>query len=230
MSRLSEMIRELCPDGVEYRKLGEIATNIFRGAGIKRDELTEMGTPCVRYGEIYTTYGIWFDTCISHTDEQLITNPKYFGHGDILFAITGENIEEIAKSTAYIGDDKCLAGGDIVVLQHEQNPKYLSYVLSTQTAQRQKNKGRVKSKVVHSSVPAIKEIVIPVPPLAIQNEIVKLLDNFTKLTAELTAELAAELALRKKQYTFYRDALLTFARPEDTIVQTDRQTDSSKNR
>ena len=207
MSRLRELMEELCPDGVEYRKLGEIATNVFRGSGIKRDEVKEKGTPCVRYGEIYTTYGIWFDACISHTDETVVANPKYFEHGDILFAITGENVEEIAKSTAYIGYDRCLAGGDIVVLQHKQNPKYLSYVLSTEMAQRQKSKGRVKSKVVHSSVPAIKGIEIPVPPLEIQNEIVKLLDNFTELTAELTAE----LTLRKKQYNFYRKKLLTLS-------------------
>ena len=186
MSRLRELMKELCLDGVEYKKLGEIAINVFRGSGIKRDEVREKGIPCVRYGEIYTTYGIWFDTCISHTDETAVANPKYFEHGDILFAITGENVEEIAKSTAYIGYDRCLAGGDIVVLQHRQNPKYLSYVLSTEMAQRQKSKGRVKSKVVHSSVPAIKGIEIPVPPLEIQNEIVKLLDNFTELTAELT--------------------------------------------
>lgn len=58
MRNLDEWIKELCPDGVAYKKLGEIATNVFRGAGIKRDELTETGIPCVRYGEIYTTYGI----------------------------------------------------------------------------------------------------------------------------------------------------------------------------
>ena len=210
MSKLSAMIKELCPDGVEYKKLGEIATNFFRGAGIKRDELTETGIPCVRYGEIYTTYGLYFDTCISYTDASLLTNPKYFEHGDILFAVTGESVEEIAKSTAYIGYEKCVAGGDIVVLQHQQDPKYLSYVLSTEMAQRQKSRGRVKSKVVHSNVPAIKKIEIPVPPLAIQQEIVKLLDNFTELTAELTAE----LTLRKKQYSFYRDSLLNFSRDD----------------
>ena len=89
-------------------------------------------------------------------------------------------------------------------------------------AQRQKSKGRVKSKVVHSSVPAIKGIEIPVPPLEIQNEIVKLLDSFTELTTELT--------LRKKQYDFYRDNLLNFVRLDDTIVQTDRQTDRQAQR
>ena len=80
MSRLEELIAELCPDGVEYKKLGEIATDIYRGSGIKREQITPTGTPCVRYGEIYTTYGIWFDTCISHTDVTIISSPKYFEH------------------------------------------------------------------------------------------------------------------------------------------------------
>ena len=57
MSRLEELIAELCPDGVEYKTLGEIATDIYRGSGIKREQVMPTGTPCVRYGEIYTTYG-----------------------------------------------------------------------------------------------------------------------------------------------------------------------------
>ena len=97
MSKLDELIRVFCPDGVEYKTLGEIATDIYRGFGIKREQVTETGIPCVRYGEIYTTYGVWFDKCVSHTDEGLIATPKYFEHGDILFAITGESVEDIAK-------------------------------------------------------------------------------------------------------------------------------------
>jgi type I restriction enzyme S subunit len=206
MNKLEQLIKELCPNGVEYKKLGDIATDVFRGAGITRNQVTEEGTPCVRYGEIYTTYGIYFDTCVSHTDESTIQSKKYFEYGDILFAITGESVEDIAKSTAYVGHEKCLAGGDIVVLKHNQNPKYLSYALSTTTAQMQKSKGKVKSKVVHSSVPSIKDIIIPVPPLEVQAEIVKILDNFTELTAVLTAELTA----RKKQYEYYRNLMLDF--------------------
>ena len=68
MEIINKLIKELCPNGVEYKKLGDIASEIFRGAGITREQVTEEGTPCVRYGEIYTTYGIYFDTCISHTD------------------------------------------------------------------------------------------------------------------------------------------------------------------
>lgn len=210
MSKLDELIQEFCPDGVEYKTLGEIATEIYRGAGIKRDQVTETGTPCVRYGEIYTTYGVWFDKCVSHTDEAKVESKKYFEYGDILFAITGESVEDIAKSCAYVGHERCLAGGDIVVLKHNENPKYLAYALSTTEAREQKSKGKVKSKVVHSSVPAIQAIRIPVPPTEVQSEIVRILDNFTELTTELKAELTAELTARKKQYEYYRDKLLTF--------------------
>ena len=202
MSKLSEMIATLCPNGVEYKKLGEIATDMYRGNGILRTQVTETGVPCVRYGEIYTAYGIWFDHCISHTKMEYVQSPKFIDKGDILFAITGESVEEIAKSTAYVGEERCLAGGDIVVMKHNQDPKYLSYALSTVDAQRQKSKGKVKSKVVHSSVPSIKDITIPLPPLPIQREIVQILDNFANLTAEL--------AKRKKQYEHYRDMLLNF--------------------
>ena len=206
MSQLDELIAEFCPNGVEYKTIDEIAVDIYRGSGIKRDQVTEEGIPCVRYGEIYTTYGVWFEECKSHTKLEYVKSPKYFEHGDILFAITGESVEDIAKCCAYIGNEKCLAGGDIVVLKHKEDPKYISYALSTVDAQRQKSSGKVKSKVVHSSVPSIKAIKLPVPPLEVQREIVHILDSFTLLTAELTAELTA----RKKQYEFYRNKLLTF--------------------
>lgn len=210
MSTLNELINELCPNGVEYKTLGDISTDIYRGAGITRSQVTETGTPCVRYGEIYTTYGIYFDTCVSYVDENTVPSKKYFEHGDILFAITGESVEEIAKSTAYVGYDKCLAGGDIVILKHNQNPKYLSYALSTSSAQAQKSKGKIKSKVVHSSVPAIKDIIIPLPPLEVQSEIVKILDRYTDATTKLTTDITAELTARRKQYEYYRDKLLDF--------------------
>ena len=122
-----------------------------------------------------------------------------------------KKLGDIAKSCAYVGHEKCLAGGDIVVLKHNQNPKYLAYALSTTDAQMQKSKGKVKSKVVHASISSIESIMIPVPPLPIQGEIVRILDSYTEFTAELIAELTAEITARQKQYEFYRDELLTFA-------------------
>lgn len=210
----NENVTKKIPDidcsNVEYKRLGDIATAIYRGAGIKRDEVTETGIPCVRYGEIYTTYNVTFNNCVSHTDEDKIQNKKYFEHGDVLFAITGESVEEIAKSCVYLGHDKCLAGGDIVVLKHNQNPKYMAYVLSTTNAQSQKSKGKVKSKVVHSSVPAISDIIIPIPPLAEQEKIANMIVRFDHLCNDISNGLPAEIEARKKQYEYYRDTLLSF--------------------
>ena len=106
-----------------------------------------------------------------------------------------------------------MVGGDIVVMKHTQNPKYISYALSTIDAVGQKGKGKVKSKVVHTNVPSLKEIVIPVPPLPVQEEIVRILDNFT----ELQAELQAELQKRKQQYNYYLDNLLSFNRGQEEV-------------
>ena len=210
-------------DEVEWRTLREVATSIYRGSGITRDQVTETGIQCVRYGEIYTTYNTWFDKCVSHTDENSIQNPKYFEHGDILFAITGESVEDIAKSVAYIGKEKCLAGGDIVVLKHNQNPRYLAHALSTYDARKQKSKGKIKSKVVHSSVPSIESIRIPVPSLEIQARIADVLDNFEKICSDLSIGLPAEIEARQKQYEYYRDALLSFDNSYFINVERERE-------
>lgn len=168
--------------GWEYKKLGDIANDMYRGSGIKREQVTDTGIPCVRYGEIYTTYNIAFDKCASHTNEEIISSPKYFETGDILFAITGESVEEIGKSIAYLGKEKCMCGGDIVVMKHSQYPKYLSYALSSPKAIKQKGLGKTKLKVVHTNIPSLKEISIPLPPLSEQKEIVEYLDSsFAKI-------------------------------------------------
>lgn len=199
-------------------KLCDIATSLYRGAGIKRDQVTEKGIPCVRYGEIYTTYDTCFNDCVSHTDEKYLASPKFFEHGDILFAITGESVEDIAKSIAYLGHDKCLAGGDIVVMKHNQNPRYLAHVLSTGMARAQKSKGKVKNKVVHSSVPSIEQIEIPLPSLDDQKKYADILDGFYSALNQLQSELPAEIESRQKQYEFYRDKLLTFKELNESEV------------
>ena len=138
--------------------------------------MTKDGIPCVRYGEIYTTYNVAFEECVSHTNEEMISSPKYFEHGDLLFAITGESVEDIGKTIAYLGNDKCLLGGDIICMKHNQNAKYLSYALSTPDAIRQKGIGKTKLKVVHTNAPALKAISVPVPSLEEQQQIVSHLD------------------------------------------------------
>lgn len=182
-SALKEMLTP--KEGWERKTLEEISTDMYRGSGITRDQITEDGISCVRYGEIYTTYNYWFDNCKSHTIESKIKSPKYFEKGDILFTITGESVEDIAKSVAYLGSEKCLAGGDIVVMKHNQNAKYLSYALSTPDAIKQKGLGKTKLKVVHSNVPSIKSIAIPIPSLPEQERIAARLDAISDKVARL---------------------------------------------
>ena len=197
-------------DGVPRVKLKDISQEMFRGNGIKRDELKNSGIPCVRYGEIYTKYGIHFDKCVSFTDENIIKNKKYIKYGDLLFAITGESVEEIGKTTAYLGNEQALVGGDILVLRHNQNPKFLSYALSTNEALKQKRKGKIKSKVVHTDAKSIGNIEIPLPPLEEQERIANILDKFDKLCNDISQGIPAEIEMRQKQYEYYRDKLLTF--------------------
>ena len=167
-------------EGWEEKTLGELATDMYRGSGIKRDQVTKEGTPCVRYGEIYTTYNVAFEKCVSHTKEEYVSSPKFFEHGDLLFAITGESVEDIGKTIAYLGHEKCLCGGDIICMKHKQNPTFLAYALSTPNAIRQKGIGKTKLKVVHTNAPALKAIRIPVPPLAEQQKIVSRLDALSE--------------------------------------------------
>ena len=166
-------------EGWEEKTLGEIATEMYRGSGIKRDQITPIGFPCLRYGEIYTTYNYSFSECISHTNESIISQKKYFEKGDILFAITGESVEDIGKCIAYTGKEKCLLGGDIVAMKHNQYPQFLAYALSTKEAIRQKGLGKVKLKVVHTNIPALKTIRIYLPNLSTQKQIVSHLDKLS---------------------------------------------------
>ena len=166
-------------EGWEEKTLGEIATEMYRGSGIKRDQITPIGFPCLRYGEIYTTYNYSFSECISHTNESVISPKKYFEKGDILFAITGESVEDIGKCIAYTGKEKCLLGGDIVAMKHNQYPQFLAYALSTKEAIRQKGLGKVKLKVVHTNIPALKTIRIYLPNIPTQKQIVSRLDKLS---------------------------------------------------
>lgn len=199
---------------IKWMRLKDVATQWYRGAGIKREEVSNEGIPCIRYGEIHTSYNIWFKDCISHTDEAKQPTKKYAEYGDILFAITSEDIPLVGNSVAYLGKEKIMVGGDIVVMKHNQDPRYMAYALSTSDAIKQKGKGKVKSKVVHTSVPSLQEIIIPIPPMEEQQRIADILDRFDTLTNDLTSGLPAEMEKRRQQYEFYRDKLLTFKRKE----------------
>lgn len=127
MGRLSEMLEELCPDGVEYKKLGEIA-EIIRGNGLQKSDFVDSGVGCIHYGQIYTKYGAFADKTITYVTPELAKTLKTVSTGDLVVAITSENVEDVCKCVAWLGGDDIVTGGHAAIVKHKQNPKYLSYI------------------------------------------------------------------------------------------------------
>lgn len=166
------------PINWSIHRLKYIVDSLSKGNGItKEDVLLNGDTPCVRYGEIYSKYDYSFTTCISRTNVDKVSSPQYFSYGDILFAGTGELIEEIGMNIVYLGDDDCLAGGDIIIARHQQNPAFLNYALNSGYIQSQKGFGKAKLKVVHISAFDLGNLIVALPPITEQKRIADYLDN-----------------------------------------------------
>ena len=184
MSKLDELIKELCPNGVEYKELGEIVKS-QRGKTITKELIKDGDIPVISGGQKPAYY---------HNE----SNRK----GEVI---------TVAGSGAYAGFvmywDKPIFVSDAFSIECDKsylNIKYIYYFL-------QNNQMKIYSLKKGGGVPHVyfkdmQKFLVPVPPLEVQDEIVRILDNFTALTAELTAELTA----RKKQYSWYRDYLLKF--------------------
>ena len=122
-------------------------------------------------------------------------------------AVTSENLEDVGKCLAWLGEDDILVSNHACFIRHSLNPKYLAYFLQTSYFFKYKKKISKGVKVIDLDLNMFGDMLIPVPPLEIQSRIVKVLDKMTTLTAELEAELEA----RKQQYEYYRNKLLTFS-------------------
>lgn len=187
-------------------RLKNIAISMFKGSGItKEDVVIDGDTCCVRYGEIYSKYNFYFQECLTRTNEDCVSSKRYFSHGDILFAGTGESVEEIGKNIAYLGNVPCLAGGDIIVASHEQNPVFLSFALNSNYVQTQKGRGKAKLKVVHISASDIGNLVVFLPPIEEQNRIADyLMERCSIIDASISEkqELITELELYKRSLIY----------------------------
>ncbi len=185
MSEISDMIQRLCPDGVEYRKIKEIA-EVGTGSSDRKDAIEDGSYPFyVRSKDVLKKNSFEFD-------EEAIIIPGEGGIGEIFHYANGkyalhQRAYRIHFTTSII-------------------TKFAYYYFSNSF------KAFIFQKAVNATVtsirkPMIEDFEIPVPPLEVQRKIVEVLDNFSELTAELTAELEA----RKKQYEYYRDNLLNFS-------------------
>jgi type I restriction enzyme S subunit len=220
MSQIDKLIAELCPNGVEFKAIGDFG-ELVRGNGMPKTDFVESGVGCIHYGQIYTHYGIWTTETKSFVPAAKAARLAKVDPGDLVITNTSENIEDVCKAVAWIGKSQIVTGGHATVLKHNQDPKYLSYYLQTPKFFAEKKKHATGTKVIDVSAKSLAKIKIPVPPLEVQREIVNILDAFTKLEAELEAELEA----RRRQYKYYRDALLTFGeRPGAETADGRRQT------
>lgn len=183
MSKLQELINKLCPNGVEFKPLGEVC-EIKRGVRVVKQELEEFGDIPV------------FQNSLKPLGYYKLSNFKGFTS----FVIGAGAAGEIGFSEKpFWAADDCF-----VIISNYLNDKYIFYCL-------QNNQLHLKRQVRKASIPrlsrvSIEKFMIPVPPIEVQEEIVRILDSFSDYAAELQAELQA----RKQQYEYYRNLLLTF--------------------
>lgn len=205
MTRLKYIIEQLCPDGVEYKTLGEIAT-ISRGGSFQKKHFVDSGVPCIHYGQIYTRYGLFAHEALTYISYEVAEKQRFAQPNDIVMAVTSENIEDVCKCVVWLGDTSVAVSGHSAIIHHSQNAKFLAYYFHSSMFFAQKRKIAQGTKVIEVSPEKLNRVTIPIPPLEVQAEIVRILDKFTELTTELTKELAN----RKKQFEYYRNNLLTF--------------------
>ena len=206
MSRLAELIEELCPDGVEYRPLGEIA-DLQRGSGMPKKLFVDEGVPAIHYGHIFTKYGIHTKCTAAYLAPEEADKLTRVYPGDLVVANTSENLEDVGKGVVWLGEAEGVTGGHATVVRSKTvDSVFLSYFLRTEDFALKKRKYSQGTKVVELSAANLSKIDIPVPPLEVQREIVRILDQFTMLEAELEAELEA----RWTQYEHYRNHLLSY--------------------
>ena len=195
MSRVEKLIAQLAPNGVPVKMLGDIA-ELVRGSGMPKADLTDNGVGAIHYGQIYTRYGAWATDTISFVAPEAAARLVEVQPGDIIITNTSENTEDVCKAVAWLGDEPIVTGGHATVIKHSQDPKYLSYWFQSQSFYAQKRTLATGTKVMDVSAKQLMKVRIPVPPLEVQREIVKVLDRFTQLEAELEAELAIRVQQR----------------------------------
>ena len=212
MSKLDEMIRELCPDGVEYVKLNSVC-DIYDGTH-STPNYTESGVKFAsveNIGNLYATRKY-----ISEKDfEKYKIKPRI---GDVMMTRIGS----VGVCTV-VDRNEALAFYVSLALLRPQLDKvqsrFLKYAIESIHGRKELRKRTLINAVpIKINKDDIGKVTIPLPPIEIQSEIVHTLDNYTENVVKLQNQLTAELTARQKQYTFYRNKLLTFSGNEKAKI------------
>lgn len=214
MSKLDELLRELCPNGVEYKKLGEIAT-VLRGASprpIKKYITNDSdGVNWIKIGDVPVG-----SKYITQSEEKITKEgaekSRYVRKGDFILS------NSMSFGRPYIlAIDGCIHDGWLSISNFKDVflSDYLYYLLSSSAIQQEmKKRASFGGAVQNLNADIVKALVLPVPPIEVQSEIVRILDDYTENVVELQNQLALEITARQRQYTFYRNKLLTFGKTE----------------
>lgn len=217
MSRLNELITQLCPDGVKFVKIGTIGECIS-GATPKTsiEKYWKNGTiPWMSSGEVNNRF--IYDTITKITQEGYNScGTKLVPPNTVVIALAGQGKTRgtVAITKVELCTNQSLCS---IIVDSNVIPEFLYHYLRGQYSKLREissgdgTRGGLNLKM-------IRDFTIPLPPLPVQEEIVRILNTFTELTAELSAELSAELTARNKQYEYYRCNLLTFGNDVPMVV------------
>jgi len=187
----------LIPKDWEIKKLGNFG-EFSKGKGILKNDLIQTGIPCIRYGEIYTRHDYIIKRFYSFISSETAEESKRIKKNDILFAGSGETLEDIGKSVAFIGDEEAYAGGDVVILRPIKiNSVFLAYALNNEYVIKQRYRIGQGHSVVHIYSKDLKNLLILNPPLPEQKKIAEILTKWDK-AIELTETLIQAKTRRKK--------------------------------
>ena len=209
------------PDSWRWEKLGNIGS-FLRGSGIKREETVSEGFPCVRYGELYTTYKTNFSNIKTFVPESIYNKAFKIEKNDICMALTGENKFDIALASVYQGDSPIAMGGDMTRFRIIfGNPLYFVYAINSTYGINCKQKLATGDIICHISNDKIANIPFPIPPSEEQDRIVKKIQSILPVIKEmddLTGVSTKKKAGRPKQ-----EEALAFI---SSLLGTNKSTDS----
>lgn len=213
MTKLEQLIEELCPNGVEYRTLNTIC-NVYDGTH-QTPQYTDSGIKFASVENIADPYAT--EKYISVSDyEKYKIKPQ---RNDLLMTRIGS----IGVCTVIESDEPLAYYVSLALLRPDNsilNSRYLKYAIESLHCRKELRKRTLVNAVpIKINMGDIGKITLPVPPLPVQSEIVRILDNFTEITQKLTAELDAELTARKRQYAYYRDKLLSTDKSSVHVVE-----------
>lgn len=203
MSRIDDLIAEHCPAGVERLTLSDVG-ELIRGRRFTKADYVEEGLGAIHYGEVYTDYGTWTTRVNRFVRASMRESLRLARRGDLVIAATGENVADLGKAVAWLGDDEVAVHDDCYIYRHSLDPKFASHLFQSSDFHRQKAQFATEAKLARISGANLGKIKISVPPLAIQREIASILDKMETLKAELEAE----LEYRSRQYAYYRQVIL----------------------